>query len=207
MSRADTGRASRKNDPVGARNRLLDVAAAAFQKQGYAGTSTQDIVREANMSPGALHHHFPTKKALALAVIAERIATELDTTWIESIRSAPDARSGILSVFHAVADTLDVNGSVAGCPVGNLALELSLDDADLRQALAGNYHKWIAAIEQKITDDRQYGRAMLGTSPRQFAELVVSVFTGAMTLAKVEQDPGALRSTAAELDRLMRITS
>jgi AcrR family transcriptional regulator len=34
-------------------------------------------VRLAGVTGGALHHHFPTKKALALAVIGERVAAEL----------------------------------------------------------------------------------------------------------------------------------
>jgi AcrR family transcriptional regulator len=179
------------------------VAAKSFQAQGYAGTTTQDIVRHAGMSPGALHHHFPTKKSLALAVIQERVASELDETWIEALRAAPDARAGILGVFHSVADSLESRGSVTGCPVGNLALELSLGDADLRGALASNYDRWISAIEQKIIADQRSGESRFTASPRQFAEFVVSAFSGAMTLAKAEQDTSPLRSGAAQLALVM----
>lgn len=200
----ESPKSSRKNDPVGSRNRLLDVAAEFFQARGYAGSSTQDIVRHAAMSPGALHHHFPTKKSLALAVIMERVASELDGTWIEALRTAPDARTGILGVFHSVADSLESRGSVIGCPVGNLALELSLGDADLRGALASNYHRWISAIEQKIIADQRSGESLFATSPRQFAEFVVSVFSGAMTLAKAEQDASPLRSGADQLALVMQ---
>jgi TetR/AcrR family transcriptional repressor of nem operon len=59
-----TVRRGRSNDPEAMRRRVLDVAAAAFQKRGYHSTSTHDIMREAGVTGGALHHHFPTKKAL-----------------------------------------------------------------------------------------------------------------------------------------------
>lgn len=71
---------SRTNDPTGMRNRVLDVAARAFQVVGFEGTSTHDIVRAAGVTGGALHHHFPTKKALVMAVINERVAAEIGET-------------------------------------------------------------------------------------------------------------------------------
>jgi len=67
MTKKPAGR-SRTNDPAGVRKRVLDATAGAFQSRGYYSTSTHDIVREAGVTGGALHHHFPTKKALGLAV-------------------------------------------------------------------------------------------------------------------------------------------
>jgi AcrR family transcriptional regulator len=71
---------------------------------------------------GALHHHFPTKKALAVAVIRERVARAVEQIWIEPIRSANTAAQGILGVLEQIAD----GNVVLGCPLGNLAIELSL---------------------------------------------------------------------------------
>ncbi|MEZ4253009.1 MAG: helix-turn-helix domain-containing protein [Polyangiales bacterium] len=39
--------------------------------KGYARTSLLDIAREAGMSKGAVHYHFPTKEALIEVVLAE----------------------------------------------------------------------------------------------------------------------------------------
>src|SRR5437868_12664745 len=123
---------TRTNDPVGMRNRVIDVAAAAFQTGGYAATSVNDILKQARVSGGALHHHFPTRKTLVAAVLNERIAPEVDATWAQAVRDAPDAMTGILAVFEEVADALDAQGSVSGCPLGNIALELSRSDDELR---------------------------------------------------------------------------
>src|SRR5690242_8641194 len=132
----------RTNDPVGLRNNVLDAAARSFQASGFNATSNGDLMRMAGVTGGALHHHFPTKKSLALAVIGERVAAEITETWIMTVRDAPTVASGILEVFDTVIAALDEQGSVSGCPLGNLALELSLSDPDLRQALAKQYHLW-----------------------------------------------------------------
>lgn len=194
----------RTNDPAGLRNRVLDVAARSFQSSGFAATSTHDLVRMAGVTGGALHHHFPTKKALALAVIGERVAAELGETWVATVRDAPSAAAGILQAFDTVAAALDAQGSVSGCPLGNLALELSLADADLRGALASEYRVWRDAIADRIRRDREMGEASYAPDPEAFANVVIALFTGAMTIAKAEQDTAALKAAADQLRAIMR---
>jgi AcrR family transcriptional regulator len=196
---------TRTNDPAGMRNRVLDVAALAFQARGFGATSTHDIVREAGVTGGALHHHFPTKKALALAVIGERVASELGETWVARVGDAPSAAEGIISAFNVVIEALDAQGSVSGCPLGNLALELSLADEDLRAALAGEYGKWQGAIADKLRFDLAQGRAGFAASdPDAFASVVVAMFSGAMAIAKAEQKSSALAACAAHLAAIMK---
>ena len=189
----------RTNDPIGLRNRLLDAAAAAFQSRGYDATSIHDLTRETGVSGGALHHHFPTKKSLALAVIDERVAAEVGSTWIDRVAAAPTAAQGIVAVFKAVAESLEQQGSVGGCPLGNLASELSLDDEELRASLARRYESWRGAIAAKIEEDRDSGRAAYAADPAAFANIVIALFTGALTLGKAEQSTVALRGAEWQL--------
>lgn len=49
--------------------RLLLVARAVFTQQGYAATSLEAIAREAQLSRGALYHHFQSKAGLFAAVV------------------------------------------------------------------------------------------------------------------------------------------
>ena len=196
----------RTNDPVGLRNRLLDAAAGAFQARGYEATSIHDLIRTTGVTGGALHHHFPSKKRLALAVIDERVAAEIGSTWIERITAAPTAARGILDVFEQVADSLDAARSVAGCPLGNLASELSSADEDLRAALAAQYGRWREAIVAKIEQDRTAGRAAYaGNDLDGFADVVIALFTGALTIGKAEQSARALRAAGTQLRGWMAV--
>ncbi|TIU20965.1 MAG: TetR/AcrR family transcriptional regulator, partial [Mesorhizobium sp.] len=148
----------RTNDPDGLRKRVLDVAEASFQARGYHASSLGDLMAAAGVTGGALHHHFPTKKALALAVIEERVAAAVEETWIAPVQAAGSAREGVRSVFEAVATELAQQGFVRGCPLNNLAHELSLADPDFRAALAGIFLAWRQAIADKIRADQQAGR-------------------------------------------------
>src|SRR6478752_3375913 len=143
-------RPRRKNDPAGMRSRILGAAYELFQLRGYNATSVQDVAAAAGVTGGALHHHFPTKQALGLAAIRETVAAAVEDTWLEPVRSASTARAGILKVFATLADELDAQGAVRGCPVNNLTLELAFADADFRAELRRLFERWRAAIAAKL---------------------------------------------------------
>ena len=54
------------------RRQILDIAAAAFAESGYRGTSLAEVAARVGVSQPGLLHHYPSKEALILAVLAER---------------------------------------------------------------------------------------------------------------------------------------
>ncbi|WP_394843965.1 TetR/AcrR family transcriptional regulator [Pendulispora brunnea] len=185
----------RMNDPEGMRNRILDAAAEAFQARGYHATSMQDIMKAAEMSGGALYHHFPTKKDLALAVIRERVAASVEETWIAPVQRARRTTDGIAAVFASIIAELTERGTVRGCPLANLGLELSLADPELRAAVQTVYDTWRTALAEKFRADELAG------DPHALATFVISAYSGAMSLAKAEQTPTPLQTCIEHLSR------
>jgi AcrR family transcriptional regulator len=194
---------TRLNDPEAMRRRVLDAAAEAFQSRGYHATSTNDIMHAAGVTGGALHHHFPSKKALGVAVIRERVAKAVEQTWIEPVQSARTAADGIQQVFAQISRGFDQRNVVQGCPLGNLAVELSLADADFRQAIQDVFACWRAALAQKLRADLAAG-ILPELDPDAFATFVVASYSGAIALAKAEQAADPLKTCARQLAAIMQ---
>ena len=55
------------------RSRILDAARRLFRTQGFDQTSTRDLSAAAEIATGTLFNYFPTKEALALAIVAEAL--------------------------------------------------------------------------------------------------------------------------------------
>lgn len=58
------------------RDLILDIAEAAVLSKGFAATSIEEIIAEAEITKGGFFYHFPDKNALALAMIERSVARE-----------------------------------------------------------------------------------------------------------------------------------
>jgi AcrR family transcriptional regulator len=71
------------------RKALVDVARRLFAKRGYADVGTEEIVRRAGVTRGALYHHFSGKEDLFRAV-AEQVEEEITRTSAEAALAHED---------------------------------------------------------------------------------------------------------------------
>lgn len=193
----------RTNDPEGLRQRLVNTAFMAFATRGYHATALHDLKREAGVTGGALSHHFPTKKALGLAVVQDRVADAVEETWIKPVERASTAAAGIAAVFAAIVADLEGKGAVSGCPLNNLALELSRHDEDFQTAVDAIFVRWRSAIADKLRADLGAAAAS-GIDPEAMATLVVASYSGAMAMAKACQCTEPLKICAGQLEAILR---
>lgn len=196
------GHRRRRNDPEGLRARVLDQAARLFQERGYHSTSMHDVMHATGVSAGALHHHFPTKKSLALAVLADRVRPAVREAWIDPVREAPALGKGVAEVFESIIAGIRSRGSVMGCPLNNLALELALTDTDLRRGIESIFSEWRAVLTERIGATR--GGARLDPQGRAAAaNFVISAYSGAMNMAKATQSAAPLADALQLLSHWM----
>jgi AcrR family transcriptional regulator len=193
---------ARINDPEGTRSRVVAVAYRLFVSRGYAATAVNDVKAEAGISSGAFSHHFPHKQDLVLAVIAGPVAQAIEETWIAPVREAADAGAGIAAVFADIVAGLAARGRVIGCPLNNLALELSGEGGDVRVALDALFRRWRGALSEKFIADRAAGRYP-GIDPEAAALMVIAAYSGAMAVAKAAQDPEPLATASREITRYL----
>ncbi len=80
------------------RRALLDAARTRFASEGFQATHTEDIVRAAGLTRGALYHHFRDKEDLFAAVF-EEVAGEVERTLLH--RSQGTDASSAWELFRA----------------------------------------------------------------------------------------------------------
>ncbi|MBI4571579.1 MAG: TetR/AcrR family transcriptional regulator [Chloroflexi bacterium] len=85
------------------REALLAAARLLFAERGYAGTPTEEIVRRAGVTRGALYHHFRDKQALFEAVY-EQVHTEIGRQIVAAAGAAPGPWEKLLAGNQAFLD-------------------------------------------------------------------------------------------------------
>ena len=125
------------------RETVLEVARAAFLRDGYVATSLASVAREAGFTTGIVYSSFGSKADLALGVL-ERLQTEQIRALGERVeRSA--ASGDILDQVREWAAEAMASGWV------RLELELLLDTMNDPRLAAAQTQRQTASIQQAVT--------------------------------------------------------
>ncbi|MBE1301175.1 MAG: TetR family transcriptional regulator [Alteromonadaceae bacterium] len=117
------------------KEKLLENAELLFSKNGFYGTSINDVAKAVNVSKQALLHHFPSKEKLYGAVL-EKATNHLGDFVAEAIRSSDQANEQLHYIFNSM---LDAQGQ--RLLVILLLIRELLDNRDRIE----NAHKWYLA--------------------------------------------------------------
>ncbi len=73
-------------EEAGSRQRILEVAAGLFRRQGFAGTGMREIAAAAGLAKSSLYNHFPSKQAMLFAIVQQTV--ERTTPTMQRIADA-----------------------------------------------------------------------------------------------------------------------
>lgn len=177
------------------RERLIEAATELIAERGYAGTSVGEIEEAAGLVPrsGALYKHFPSKRALLEAALAERVVA------IDRL----DARIELLPLADVEAElTL----------VGRIALEelegerelarIVMKEGDRFPELADRFHAAVVRRGHRIGAEWLRRRVGEGDPPAD-VEASAQVLTDALVGYALQQFIFGERLEAVERERFI----
>ena len=186
------------------RDRILRAAFMEFYRNGFQGGSLNHIVEAAGATKGALFHHFDGKQQLGYAVVDEIIAPLLATRWLEPVAGSEDPIADITRAFrtHVKAD-IESGHWLLGCPLNNLAQEMSPLDDGFRQRISELYDRWRKIYAAALTQGMKTGRVRDDVAPRSIAAMLVANQMGIWGTGKSSQSKTVmLQATDAVCDYL-----
>lgn len=65
----ETRKTTKTAQATATKERLIGIARAQFAERGYEAVSLDDILKKANLTKGAIYHHFGDKKGLFREVV------------------------------------------------------------------------------------------------------------------------------------------
>lgn len=187
----------RKKQPQQTRQALLEAAGAEFSIHGYSGTGLGAIVTRAELTKGALFHHFPDKRAMAVAWIGDHLAPTLAERWI-----APLEPIGSLDALRAFcrARCMELTPGDAISALVSLTAETAAADAALGTALEQVFALWREAVAGLLERGKTEGWIHRSIQPAAEAAFVVSVFAGFSVTTRAHPDESARRTCATALE-------
>jgi TetR/AcrR family transcriptional regulator, transcriptional repressor for nem operon len=162
------------------RHRLIVAASRQFARRSYSMVSLDDILAEAELTKGAMYFHFPSKQALALAIVDDlaemtrAAVTELLARKMSGLETLID-----LVYFRAVQYT---QNEVARAGVRLLD---TLDNTTLLpSALWQSWIEFVATLIQKAATE---GDVVDHHDPEDIAKMLVALWVGIRRVSDLDQ--------------------
>lgn len=190
--------------PEATRRRILDAAFFEFYRNGFQGGSLNHIVEAAGTTKGALFHHFDGKQKLGYAVVDEIIGPLLEMRWLDSLATSTNPLADLKRAFRQfVKQDIESGDWVHGCPLNNLAQEMSPLDEGFRTRIDKLYSLWRNRFAAALTEGVRLGKVQKDTSTRKVAALIVAAQMGIWGTGKYSRNEDLmLQATEALCDYL-----
>ena len=187
-------------DAEATRQRILEAAFAEMHRHGYQGTRLDHVLAAAGITKGGLYHHFSSKKALAHAVIDRVIRTHIEDTWLRPLQDSAQPVSTLVDIIRKL--DVDITDDVIslGCPLNNLAQEMSPLDEDFRQQINDIYQTWRHGIACALERGRQTGTIRSSLDPQETAMFILAALEGCIGMPKNAQSRSVLSCCTAGLN-------
>ena len=161
-------------------NAIMDAAERRMRLGGFSGFSFREIAADVGIKSSSVHYHFPTKEALAAAVIhryTDRVADQIDqarATEADPVKVWTRAFRGTLhSEYHM-------------CP----AAVLGTTSRDLPAEVAAEVRRYFKMCLDKLGKE--------GFSSKEAAELLATI-TGALVVANALDDKAIFDRATGDL--------
>jgi AcrR family transcriptional regulator len=152
--------------------RILNAAARAIHRHGYAGVGVADVMKEAGLTHGGFYAHFDSREALLVEALERAGRRSLALTRGAKLR----AGKGV-SAFRSLVETYLADDHLSsletGCPVAALGCDMPRQSEVVREASAVWVQRLIAFV-----------RSTLPAAPRATASVVAGTLVGSLQLAR-----------------------
>ncbi|MET8625275.1 ScbR family autoregulator-binding transcription factor [Kitasatospora sp. NPDC004669] len=163
MAQQERGKKSKRS--------ILEAAARVFDERGYDAASTNEILARTGLTRGSMYHHFPSKEAIALALL--------------------DAHGEALAVIdhpvkvQSVIDlTLTFAERLLHDAVLRASLRLTIERTSLPCPPQTAYEQSTRTILALLRQAQEQGEILPGTDLQEATETIVGSFTGLQIMSQ-----------------------
>jgi TetR/AcrR family transcriptional regulator, transcriptional repressor for nem operon len=161
------------------RRRLIAAASRQFADRPYSMVSLDDILAEAELTKGAMYFHFPSKEALALAIIDD--LTEMSRAVVTELlaRKMSGLETLIDLVYLLVVQDTQHDVARAGVRL--------LETLHTTTALPPVWQTWIEFVTTLIQKAVTEGDVIDRHDPEDIAKMLVALWAGTRRISEPDQ--------------------
>jgi TetR/AcrR family transcriptional repressor of nem operon len=173
-------------------DQALEKVMGLFWKQGYEGSSVEDIVQCTGLGRGSLYDTFGDKHALYLACLRRYLAAYRGKVVVlqEQAGSLPEI---LERFFQECIDDLLSDPARRGCFLVNATIEMALHDPEVNQIVQPALQEIEEGFYRVLIKAQVAGELAWTCDPHQFAHFLQGTLISIRVLARAHQDRRVLQ--------------
>ncbi len=177
------------------KTKILDAAERLVRTRGFNGFSYADVADHVGIKKASLHHHYPAKMDLGLALI-ERFSDSV-LSYLDEIDRTQGKTLTKLREYSQIYETSFHENQMCLC--GMLAAEHETISDEMQHAVGLYFEKQEAWLQDVLTEGQERGELCFNGSPAEHARMIVTHFQGALLVAKSLNSLERIATTASNL--------
>jgi TetR/AcrR family transcriptional regulator, transcriptional repressor for nem operon len=187
------------------RDKILAAMFTDVHKNGFQGLRADKVIKEMEVTKGAMYHYFPSKDSIGLAIIEEII----EPNYIKFYQDLDffDGNPIDMLQFHLkelVTLATDENVSL-GCPLNNLVQEMSPLNEQFRLKLKRVVDKMTTSVANALIKGQKKDFVAKDKDAQAVADFFISSIEGAYSIAKVQRNVPLFKSNMEQLSFFLDI--
>ncbi|PTY08545.1 TetR/AcrR family transcriptional regulator [Opitutaceae bacterium EW11] len=187
------------------RERLLKAASDLMWRGSYNATSVDQICEACGIKKGSFYHHFTSKEELTLEALEQKWAgfkAMLDTTFSPLHPPLERFQRFLAADREFQQSTCKDCGFVCGCPMFSLGSEIGTLEPAIREKVSEILGRLEKYFESAIREAHALGQ-IEAPDAASLAWQVLTLYEGAVTLARIRNDFQPIETLEAGLFRLL----
>jgi TetR/AcrR family transcriptional repressor of nem operon len=180
-----------------AKENLIESAMELIGTRSYNAVGVQELCEHAGVKKGSFYHFFPSKRDLTLetldAMWKQFKEQMLDPVFNSDASTIEKFNRMLKNSYEYQISAKDSFGCVTGCGIGNLALELSTQDEEIRNKIEEIFGEWAMYFEDVIREAVKRGDMPADTDPAATGQAILAYIEGVSMLTKTFNDPDMIR--------------
>lgn len=178
---------------IATRAKILDAAMGLSLRQGHVATSIDEVIEESGITKGSFFYHFPSKKHLAIALIENFSAAEMQV-YEENFNKANKLSNNPLQqllIFVGLIQELhtQMEWDHIGCLFASFSYENQLQDVDLQKIASKTLLQGKVMLSSKIQEIIKRYPPNQPVDPDDLADMFLVMVQGAYVLTRIMKNP------------------
>ncbi|PHS29615.1 MAG: hypothetical protein COA85_00565 [Robiginitomaculum sp.] len=173
-----------------------------FWRQGYRGTSIQDLTKKTGLKPGSIYAAFGNKRGLFAQSLL--LYHKMFTAHFDSLLDSTSPLSTMRTLFEGVVEDALQDPDYCGCLLVNTSLDLVAHDRETAEQVGKGFEATEQFFFTMVEKAKAAGEVSPHVNVRHTAQHLLAQFIGLRVLSRGYPDPVLLHTVVEEAFKTLR---